>query len=251
MKFALVNDQRHEAQPDLPGKCPTCNHPMIAKCGEKKIWHWAHRIRRVCDPWWENETEWHRGWKGQFPVTWQEVVHHAVDGEKHIADVKTDHGWVIEFQHSHIKPEERRSRDAFYKKIVWVVDGTRRKRDREQFITAWNYGAPIGSYSHVKRAFTHGCALLRDWADGHMPVFFDFGEANTLWWLLAKSDDGRAYIAQFSRNAFIETHTKSVFDALVNDISRSVADHESQLRRATCTGFDQYLAPRRAFRRRI
>ena len=54
------------------------------------MWHWAHRGSRFCDPWWENETEWHRSWKGQFPVNWQEVVHQAETGEKHIADVKTE-----------------------------------------------------------------------------------------------------------------------------------------------------------------
>jgi len=39
-------------------------------------------------------------------------VHRAEDGEKHIADVKTYHGRVIEFQHSYLKPVERRSRQA-------------------------------------------------------------------------------------------------------------------------------------------
>jgi hypothetical protein len=42
--------------------------------------------------------------------SWQEIVHRSDSGEKHIADVKTDHGWVIEFQHSYLNPEERRSR---------------------------------------------------------------------------------------------------------------------------------------------
>jgi hypothetical protein len=41
---------------------------------------------------------------------------------------------VIEFQHSLLKPEERRARIAFYKKIVWVVDGLRRESDRKQFL---------------------------------------------------------------------------------------------------------------------
>jgi hypothetical protein len=50
----------------------------------------------------ENETEWHRAWKDQFPPEWQEIVHLAGDGERHIADVKTGDGWVIEFQHSYI-----------------------------------------------------------------------------------------------------------------------------------------------------
>ena len=116
MKFALVNGQRQEARPNLSGKCPnpSCDRPMVAKCGEVKIWHWAHQGRRFCDPWWENETDWHRAWKDRFPINWQEVVHHAETGEKHIADVKTDRGWVIEFQHSPLEPEERRSRETCY-----------------------------------------------------------------------------------------------------------------------------------------
>jgi len=46
--------------------------------------------------------------KDQFPADWQEHVQHAETGERHIADVKTSRGWVIEFQHSYLKPEERR-----------------------------------------------------------------------------------------------------------------------------------------------
>ena len=69
---------------------------MVARCGEVRVRHWAHKGRRLCDPWWENETEWHRAWKDQFPADWQEVVCYAEDGERHIADVKTHAGWVIE-----------------------------------------------------------------------------------------------------------------------------------------------------------
>jgi hypothetical protein len=29
---------------------------MTPKCGQLKVWHWAHRSTRSCDPWWENET---------------------------------------------------------------------------------------------------------------------------------------------------------------------------------------------------
>jgi competence CoiA-like predicted nuclease len=146
MKFSLVNGQRQEARPDLHGKCPACDHAMVAKCGEVNIWHWAHKGRRACDVWWENETEWHRAWKGRFPENWQEFVHTADNGERHVADVRTDRGWVIEFQHSHIRPEERHSRDAFYPKLVWVVDGARRKRDLAQFSNALERGTPTSSH---------------------------------------------------------------------------------------------------------
>ena len=65
-----------------------------------------------------------------FPVDWQEVIHFDGSGEKHIADVKTQTGYVLEFQHSYLDPEERRSRNVFYSKLVWIVDGTRRETDK-------------------------------------------------------------------------------------------------------------------------
>lgn len=94
---------------------------MIAKCGGHRVWHWAHRGVRVCDPWWEPETEWHRAWKNEFPVDWQEVVHLAQSGEKYVADVRTQGGMVIEFQHSFLKVEERTARESFYRPMIWVV----------------------------------------------------------------------------------------------------------------------------------
>ena len=127
MKFALVDNQKIEASKGLKGICPICHQPVIAKCGEIKMDHWAHKSLAQCDKWWEHETEWHRSWKNKFPLDWQEVI--AIDemtGEKHIADIKTDKGMVIEFQHSNISAEERISREKFYKNMIWVIDGTRR-----------------------------------------------------------------------------------------------------------------------------
>lgn len=233
MKF---NDQRQEAQPNLSGKCPLCDQTMIAKCGEVKIWHWAHKGRRTCDLWWENETEWHRAWKGHFPESWQEIVQEADNGEKHIADVKTDRGWVIEFQHSYIKPEERRSRDSFYRKLVWVVNGTRRKRDALQFLNALNRGIRVSSNSPVRKIFPDECAILREWVGSHAPIFFDFGGEQILWWLLKGTPDGSAYVAPFSRGDFIEIHCGGAtqqaldFEGLINDLSKLVSDYETHLR---------------------
>ena len=82
MKFALVNSEKTEATKGAKGRCPSCGSELIARCGEIKINHWAHKGNRNCDPWWENETDWHRTWKGQFPINWQEVVHKDKNGEK-------------------------------------------------------------------------------------------------------------------------------------------------------------------------
>ena len=133
MKYALHSEERVEPTPKAIGVRPCCGTEMIAKCGNRKVWHWAHKTKKTCDHSWENETQWHRDWKDRFPVEWQEVVHFAKDGEKHVADVKTSTGLVIEFQHSAITKEEVLSRTAFYQKFILVVDGIRIKNDFKKF----------------------------------------------------------------------------------------------------------------------
>lgn len=124
MQLAVVNDKRVEAFVGGRGVCPSCGSEMIAKCGPRIIHHWAHYGRRDCDPWWENETQWHRDWKNQFPENCREISHTADDGEIHRADIKTPTGIVIEIQHSSMTDAERISREIFYKNLVWVVDGS-------------------------------------------------------------------------------------------------------------------------------
>ena len=204
MKYALVEGIRTEARPGLPGRCPVCEAPTISKCGEVKIWHWAHKTKRTCDHWWENETEWHRRWKNRFPVEWQEVLQIADNGEKHIADIKTDQGWVIEFQHSFSKPEERRSREAFYRKMVWVVDGLRRKNDRKHFTKAVRDHRWIFQEILVATVSPYECRLVEEWATSRAPVFIDFGEEldfggqwqpSGVWQLIPVDQGGGCYVA--------------------------------------------------------
>ena len=207
---------------------------MVAKCGEVRVWHWAHKGRSpLCDRWWENETEWHRAWKDQFPVDWQESVHPAEDGQRHIADVKTPDGWVIEFQHSHIAPEERRSRDVFYRKLVWVVDATRRKTDAAQFRKALEASAPVGG-GPVRRVRPDRCRLLQEWADSPAPIFFDFGSGPTLWWLVAGRHDEPMYVAPWSRIEFIATllgkgsEGARDFDEFARNVNEIVAPYNAR-----------------------
>ena len=165
MKFALYGGERVEAEATLKGAlCPVCDAEVIAKCGDKNIHHWAHKSRKKCDHWWENETQWHRDWKNHFPKDWQEIVHKSETGEKHIADIKTPKGLVVEFQHSPIKPEEILARNNFYKNIIWIVDGTRRKTDEKKFEEALEWRGWDSS------------RLLKDWTIFPKLVFFDFGK---------------------------------------------------------------------------
>jgi len=130
MKFSFVNGIRQEPTPKQKGACCVCGSPTIAKCGNRKVWHWAHVSTKHCDSWWENETEWHRLWKTYFPQKNQEVIHFDEEtGEKHIADIKTDNGMVIEIQNSPMNEQELSSREKFYGKMMWIVNGDKFKNN--------------------------------------------------------------------------------------------------------------------------
>ncbi len=214
MKFSVIDGHRLEAQPGLTGACPVCGAITIAKCGEKNIWHWAHKGRRMCDHWWENETEWHRDWKNHFPVEWQESVHLAANGERHIADVKTNKNHVIEFQHSYIKPEERQSREDYYGNMVWVVDGIRRKTDLKNFVEALNFGSQVIPELGILSVDPSGNRLLKEWVSSRVPVFFDFGgniRPASFWLLIPAEQKHEAFVVPARKEDFIGWYRKGEF----------------------------------------
>lgn len=222
MRFALVDNERMEAQPGLKGICPGCSQLVIAKCGERKIHHWAHKRNADCDIWWENETQWHRDWKNNFPKEWQEIVlADPKTGEKHIADVKTEHGVVIEFQHSAIDPQEQRSREDFYKNMIWVVDGTRLKMDYRR-LCKWKNDNIDCQETKIKCVYYMLFPedwLNKSWIESKVLVVFDFGEqeyANTtngrtqlVWCLLPIRVKGKAIIIKGSKDGLIKNLNQS------------------------------------------
>jgi len=204
MKFGLIDDQRVEPQPKLKAVCPSCGQDIIAKCGRVKVWHWAHKGRKHCDQWWENETDWHRDWKNQFPVDWQEQVHFdGANGEKHIADVKTPHGLVIEIQHSIIDPTEVQCREEFYKNMIWIVDGNRGELDSSYF--NMGLGGPIQNdpLAYAIQWFGRG-RLLHNWSQVSKDVYLDFGE-DVIWRLiLFDTKTKKGAVGPIKKSTFIE-----------------------------------------------
>ena len=204
MKFAIVNGKKEEAQPNAKGVCEHCHSEMIAKCGRVKIWHWAHKGNPPCDPWWESETKWHREWKNQFPKEWQEVSHTDPEtGEKHISDVKTPFGLILEFQHSSIKVEERISREEFYKKMIWVVDGCRGELDESYF--NMGIGGPLQKEPLVYQINWLGRSrLLHNWSESSVKVYLDFGK-DVLWRLISFDlKDKTGTVGPLPKKNFIE-----------------------------------------------
>lgn len=216
MKFALVDNQKVAAQKGLKGICPICQKPVIPKCGPYKIDHWAHKSNANCDKWWENETDWHRKWKNLFPEEWQEVVaFDEITGEKHIADIKTNTGMVIEFQHSNISDDERVSRESFYKKMIWIVDGTRRKYDFSRFMKAFDkeFIIPVDKSNNIKiwLLFCSGDYLPKEWVKSSVPVVFDYGN-DELWCLFPKKESGHhQLILETPRDELVNVLRKGQF----------------------------------------
>lgn len=101
--------------------CDFCKEKVIGKCGKIYIWHWQHVHNANCDVWKEGETDWHRAWKNKFPCDWQEIIIEK-NGEKHIADIFTTNGIVIEFQNSMISSSTIAEREIFYEKMIWVIN---------------------------------------------------------------------------------------------------------------------------------
>lgn len=151
---------------------------MIPRCGEIRVHHWAHKSKVDCDPWWEPETDWHRNWKNEFPLRWQERVFSDQDtGERHISDVQTLAGLTLEIQHSHLDPKERRARENFYKNMLWVVDGSRLKGNREKIVTWRNSLVEISQGNRRTNLFLTNVAeevFPSDWLESPVPICFDY-----------------------------------------------------------------------------
>lgn len=214
MKYAMVDGQRREASRELRGTCPVCGASVIAKCGKFRVWHWAHLQGNV-DHRWEPETDWHLNWKRCFPKGWDEVTHWASNGERHIADVKTAHGAVIEFQHSPISDVERAAREDIYRPMSWVVDGLRLKGDRLRVYAALHRGGLVRADPLTWAVPVDKCLLLQKWAESRVRVYLDLGESDDaglgaplLWALLPQRNRRLAALMPVYRKAFIEAMTK-------------------------------------------
>lgn len=130
MLLARVEDNLVEASPELKGICQHCGSGMIAKCGELRRYHWAHKSKRNCDEWQSGkETDWHYNWKKTIGLAFAEKKI-IKDDKYHIADILIQgeggkDNLIIEFQNSPISQEELMKREDFYGTgLIWVINGT-------------------------------------------------------------------------------------------------------------------------------
>lgn len=140
-----ASGRRIEARRGAAARCPACGERVRARCGEIKVWHWAHEARVDCDPWYEPETAWHRGWKARCPSDRTEVVLGP-----HRADIVAPDGTVVELQHSPISAGEIEAREAHYNRMVWLLNGN---AFLDQFRVSALGDRPTFHWAHARASF--------------------------------------------------------------------------------------------------
>lgn len=167
MEYALYNGLRTVAQPTLKAICEHCGGSVIAKCGNKVVWHWAHATKESCDSWYEPETAWHRNWKHVFGERYSEIRVEK-EGSWHIADIINKDGIVFEFQNSSISGQEIATREAFYgEKMIWVINGEAFKdnftMDDDAYTQAWELKF-VSEFEAAERYAPYAAGLIiEDW----------------------------------------------------------------------------------------
>ena len=147
MLYAVdVHGKKIPAKKGLVGYCPVCNEELIPRCGEIRIWHWAHKPQSQCV--YSEESEWHRWWKLMVPPERCEVVFHSDVGVLR-ADIVTPAGIVVELQRSNISLKDVRKREYAYGKMIWLFDVFRQKNNEIRYtVDSW-----FGSYDIEYKQF--------------------------------------------------------------------------------------------------
>jgi hypothetical protein len=136
MYIALENNHRVRPSKDLrKAICQCCGSSVIAKTGDKKVWHWAHEFLGDCTQ--KGKGEWHYFWQDQLDIT--EVEVRDPKWPNNIADIcihdpRLPDGYlVVELQESAISREEVVLRNTAYKNILWITNDMKRNYLQKSF----------------------------------------------------------------------------------------------------------------------
>jgi len=135
--------ERIRATKNAAAVCPECKESLIPKCGDIKIWHWAHKHESNC--WYSAHpmTLFHLAWQDLALKQGYDVeVNFKDDSGKiiHRADILTKDNRIIEIQHSDISSKEMIQRSEFYKSkqlpVDWIIDDNKRYKEKNFCLTS-------------------------------------------------------------------------------------------------------------------
>lgn len=185
MLFAILDDKKIEPIPNTQAKCPLCGEKVLSRCGEIKVWHWAHFKGKSCDSWYEPETHWHKNWKLTFGKENCEIKI-AKEDCWHVADVLTKEKVVIELQNSPIQKNIIRKREEFYgERMIWLINGIKFKDNF--YIKDWDDELNWWSLQHNSCKNREGMKMFKweyprkSWEDTQRHIFIDFHDDSLFW----------------------------------------------------------------------
>ena len=158
--------------------CPYCGAPLIARKGDVRQHHFAHKQDHHCSDTWVHHrshnydlSAWHNEWQSLFPKENQEVKLSLGD-TRHRADVMVDRT-VIEFQHSIMQVQAFDDRNNFYfnlaNKVIWLFDLSD-LLEEQLFYKETNEGLEF-HWRNPKKAFNN-----YDIKSGCIDLFFQLNE---------------------------------------------------------------------------
>ena len=169
-----------------------CNHPEMELCaGTVRHPYFRHKRRSHC--YWHGykETDWHLEWKSHFDCV-EVYMGDDENGSANWADAVVGENFVIEFQHSGMKEEERAAREKYYTEkaggMVWIVDAYKpRYLKRLEKIELSAY-TDIPSKEPFRYVLFPEEAFNELWIDRPVGVIFDYGPDKDLFYLLPGYD---------------------------------------------------------------
>ena len=182
MLFAVdYNDHRvhiDETHSNQEYYCPYCGAPLIARKGDVRQHHFAHKQDHHCSDTWVHHrshnydlSAWHNEWQSLFPKENQEVKLSLGD-TRHRADVMVGRT-VIEFQHSIMQVQAFDDRNNFYfnlaNKVIWLFDLSD-LLEEQLFYKETNEGLEF-HWRNPKKAFNN-----YDIKSGCIDLFFQLNE---------------------------------------------------------------------------
>jgi hypothetical protein len=168
---------------------------MMSRCGSSEDYtkHWYGHHNGSCVSNFEGMSEWHLDWQNTIdnPVGGVnvEVIINGLDRYKR-ADLKPDHGVVIEFQKSPISYREVKEREQHYKKMIWVLH-------EERAVTKYH-----GVFDRLPEQVRPKSA----WGinrNQNIPIFVDHGEYLSSQNLLSKKISKKEFISKFINSKYL------------------------------------------------
>lgn len=170
------------------------------------------------DGWAFPDGVWNLEWKLKFPKTLVEI---SVQGntEKHVADVRTNTGLVLNFQARSLDEKQLKQREVFFGQMLWIfkADGW----DLELMQNPTRYKTTEGrdkklptsdAYGWIKFKSRHSKSVYKACK---MPVFLDFGD-DSLYWLNWQSKSNldityhphQGLLKSYSKEQFIKKYSQ-------------------------------------------